>query len=736
MRDRRSVAGIMDGEGRGFTLPAMSSLLLTPEQRQIVSQAGQFLLIDAVAGSGKTTTLAQCVAYRERQGTPADGILALVFTEAARQVFLQRLAQAGASRSVRVATYAEFARGLLSDWQAQGLIDGAQDYHPDAEAMRPCVFEAIEEAAADPQADREYGYDLNNLHAEIVINQLSRLKGTLALARFEDASDAELADELDLPRGLLSICRAYERLRRIDAGHFAFQSEHDLVTDVLAIADELGEIVPLPCPALVVADEWHDANAAQINLLRRLTGPRTRIIAAGDKEQVVHSWNGADPRYMGEAFEHLFPGTRRLPLTNSFRCGPTLGACAQALTAQVFQSGRAQDTEVEVVRYGTGPEDDCCRQVVDTIAGLVESGAARSLADCAVVLRDAHQSIALENALIARDLPYATDGCQSYLDRIEILMLRGILHIARLSMAPVRDRGDVKAILRALGLFAGLAYTESEWADAERTIATDPDTIRYFYSGRLSRTADAQETVDPATRRWRARFAEVCDHLIAQASSLSAGELLAHAAAELQLADVTRRLFVHRLDAQAVTRSIDGFIAYANATGLDAAGLLAHLHQAQRRSGALKKDRHPLVVTTARAAKGKEWRFVHMPFVVDGEFPQAHADPAEERRLFYVAMTRTSEKLFLYTPHGHDSHFIRAMNLPAARAAARARPAAPVAPAAPPRVYLDVPYGDKDAAKQLGAQWDNVQRKWWISPAMPRRLFAKWLPADDGPGRP
>lgn len=707
----------------------MSSLLLTPEQRQIVSQAGQFLLIDAVAGSGKTTTLAHCVAYRERQGTPGDGILALVFTEAARQVLLQRLAQAGASRSIRVVTYADFARGLLEGWQAQGLIDGAEIYLPGAEAMRPYVFEAIEAAAASPQADRDYGYDLNNLHAEIVINQLSRLKGTLALDRFEDASDAELADELDLPRGLVSVCRAYERMRRIDAGCFAFQSEHDLVADVLAVLDELGEVVSLPCPALVAADEWHDANAAQIALLRRLAGTHTRIIAAGDREQVVHSWNGADPRYMGEAFEHLFPGTRRLPLTCSFRCGPTLGAGAQALTGQVFQSGRQEDTEVEVVRYGAGPQDDCCHQVVDTLAGLIDSGSARSLADCAVVLRDAHQSIALENALIARGLPYVMDGCQSYFDRIEILMLRGILHIARLSMAPVRDRAEVKAILRALGLFAGLAYTESEWADAERTIATDPETIRYFYSGRLSRTADAQETVDAATRRWRARFAQVCDHLIAQASSMSAGALLAHAAAELQLADVTRRLFVHRLDAQAVARSIDGFIACADATGLDAAGLLDHLHQSQRRSGALKKNRHPLVLTTARAAKGREWPFVHMPFVVDGEFPQAQADPAEERRLFYVAMTRTSEKLFLYTPHGHDSHFIRALDLPAARAAARA--ARPATPAVPPRVYLDVPYGDKDAAKQLGAQWDNVQRKWWISPAMPRRLFAKWLPDGD-----
>jgi len=709
----------------------MSALLLTPEQRQIVSQSSRFLLIEAVAGSGKTTTLAHCVAYRERQGTLAEEILALVFTDAAEQVFRRRLAEAGASRAVGVATYSAFARTIFQAWQAQGLIEGAEVYLGNAEAMRPYVFEAIEEAAADPRADRDYAYDLTNLHAEIVINQLSRLKGTLALARHADASDAELAEELDLPRGLVSICRTYERLRRLEAGHFAFQSEHDLVTDVLAVCDELPDVVALPCPALIAADEWHDANAAHITLLRRLTGPGTRIIAAGDKEQVVHAWNGADPRYMGAAFEEAFPGTRRLPLSRSFRCGPTLGACAQALTSQEFLSGRQGDTEVEIVHYDGSAEDGAAK-VADQLARVASAGGGRDLANCAVILRDAHQSIALENALIARDVPYVTEGCPSYFDRIEILMLRGILHIARGSMAPVRDRREVGAVLRALGLFAGLTHTEKEWAEAERTIATDPDTIRYFYSGQLSRTSETQEAVDPATRRWRARFADVCNDLIARAAHVPAGELLALAAEALQLVSVTRRLFVHKQDAHAVSASIDGFIGYARLTALDAAGLLDHLHQAQKRAGTLKQRQYAVTLTTARAAKGKEWRYVHIPFVADGEFPQAQAEPGEERRLFYVAITRTSDQLFLYTPAGKESHFMRALDLPAAR---RAALASPVVPPSRPRIYLDVPYAEKDAAKQLGAQWDNVQRKWWISAAMPKRPFSKWLPSDDDGGR-
>jgi DNA helicase-2/ATP-dependent DNA helicase PcrA len=703
----------------------MSSIALTAEQRQIVAHTGPALLIHAVAGSGKTTTLAHCVAHQEKRGTPGSSIVVLVFTPAAQEVFRQRLAQAGASTAIRVATYTEFARSLLDDWREQGRIDGAQAWLPDAQAMRPFIFQAIEDASADTYVDGDYDYSLHNLHAEIVVNQLSRLKGTLAMDRFEEESDHELADSLDLPRGLVAICRRYERMRRLDMGQYAFQAEQDLVADVLQASADLD--LPLPQPALVVADEWHDANAAQAALLRLLTGPGTRVIVAGDREQVVHSWNGADPRYLGEAFDALFPGTRYLPLTQSFRCGATLAAGAQALTAQDFHSGRTGDTLIDVVDYD--PDTDACPQRL--IEVLKREASAVPLSETAVILHDAHQSIAIENALIAAGIAYAVDGCPSYFDRIEILMLRGILHIAARSMTPVTQPAQVEGILRALGLYADLRYDDREWQDAARTIAAEPGAIDYFHAGRLSQAVDAQETVDAATRRWRQRFAGVCAQLIeAAARNEPAGAILAQAARELQIAETTRRLFVHRLDAQAVSRSIDGFIAYAAQTGLPATGFLAHLHEAQHRSGAFRRNRQRLTLTTARAAKGKEWRHVHLPFVAAGEFPQAHADAAEERRLFYVAMTRASERLFLYAPTGRASHFIEALNLPAARKAGRVAQSATAAQQAT-RVYLDVPYAEKDQARQLGAQWDPAQRKWWISAVMPRRPFAKWLPAAD-----
>ncbi|MCK9509265.1 MAG: UvrD-helicase domain-containing protein, partial [Pigmentiphaga sp.] len=118
----------------------MSRLTLTPEQRRIITHAGSTLLIHAVAGSGKTTTLAHCIAQAERQGMPADAILALVFSDTARDVFLQRLKTAAASRHVQVMTYRQFADSLLAHWSAHSLINPVEQPQAESDALRPILF--------------------------------------------------------------------------------------------------------------------------------------------------------------------------------------------------------------------------------------------------------------------------------------------------------------------------------------------------------------------------------------------------------------------------------------------------------------------------------------------------------------------------------------------------------------------------------------------------------------------
>lgn len=699
----------------------MSRLTLTPEQRRIITHAGSTLLIHAVAGSGKTTTLAHCIAQAERQGMPADAILALVFSDTARDVFLQRLKTAAASRHVQVMTYRQFADSLLAHWSAHSLINPVEQPQAESDALRPILFDAIEQTAGLPGSDPDYSFDCTNLHAEILLRQSNKLKGTLQLRDFDDLSDAELADWLDLPRGLIAVLRRIERARKPELDDIRFQWGMDSVHDVLELLRHWSDLLPLPAYRLIVADEWHDASACHLELLQRLRRAETRLIAAGDREQVVHSQSGADPRLMGERFLQAYPDTQTPTLSTSFRCGPMLSACAEALSGQRFLSSSDNLGQVSYASYSTQAPDACAQLLVRKLLSpdlLPEAG----LQAAAVLLRSPHQSIAIENALIEHDLPYRCAGLQSYFERREILMLRGMLHIVLGRMSPVTDRDEIRGMLRALGDYAGLQHTEQDWLSVERFIREDPTIIQTFYTGWLARI-DPSHSLTPARRRWRHQFKQTCDTLIEQAQDWSAGQVLETAARELDLARITRRLLVHQDDARAVEDTIRGFIHSAVQSELGIEAFLQQLATQRQRSLQAGRREQALTLATCHEAKGKEWDTVIVPNLAPGEFPRSHQDPAEERRLFYVALTRAKQHFLVLTPLGTTHPYLQAMNLDAARQAERVQ----VINDRPDRIYLEVPYADKEQVKSLGAQWDYVQRKWWITRAMPKRSFSKWM---------
>lgn len=706
----------------------MSRITLTSEQRRIITHAGTSLLIHAVAGSGKTTTLAHCIAQVERQGMPADAILALVFSDTARDVFQQRLKSAAASRQVTVMTYRQFADALLAQWSAALFINPVEQPDAPSDALRPLLFDAIENAAAAFDSDPDYHFDCSNLHAEILLHQGNKLKGTLQIREFETLSDAELADWLDLPRGLIAILRRYERARRPELDDIRFQWGSDALYDVLELLRHWPDLLPLPSYQLIVADEWHDASACHLALLQHLRRESTRLIVAGDREQVVHSSSGADPRLMGELFLHAYPDTQTPTLSTSFRCGPMLSACAEALSGQRFLSSSDHLGQVSYASYSTQQPDACAQLLVRKLQSP-EFMPPAGLQEAAILLRSPHQSISIENALIEHDVPYRCVGLQSYFERREVLMLRGILHIVQGSMEPVRDRDDIRAILRALGDYAGLQHTEQDWQEVERYIREDPRIIQTFYAGWLARI-DPEHTLSAARLRWRQQFTQTCDRLIQDAPHWPAGDVLKAASQELDLARITRRLLIHQDDARTVEDSIKGFIDSAVHSGLGVSDFLQHLTHQRQRSVRASQRSQALTLATCHEAKGKEWDTVIVPYLVPGEFPRKQHDPAEEKRLFYVAMTRTRQHFLVLTPlqggqAGAGHPYLRAMNIDAARQAERV----PLVQDRPDRIYLDVPFSDKDQVKALGAQWDYLQRRWWITRAMPKRSFSKWLPA-------
>lgn len=754
----------------------MSTLPLTPEQSAILQARDPAILVSAVAGSGKSTTLAHAAALRLRRGTPPGRILALVFSDTARQVFLDYLAQAGHARAdVTVRTYDEYARSLLDAWVRLGYIDGAHTRRlTSLDALRPWIYQAIEDAAALGAHRDYYEFTLNDTHAEYILDTLTWLKGTLRLRHLDDMSISEFARQEDLPEGLVSILREYERARSHDVGLYEFQSAQDYVYDCLTTLAGC-DYIELPRFDLIVADEWHDINEAHLQLLQRLHAGGGQLIAAGDADQVIHTRHGAHPDYMGPAFLAAFGQARRttMPLSRSFRCGPTLALAAGQLAHKTFESWRTQDTEVSVLLQARLYQDQA-DGLAHYLQGLRQRRSESGFASFAILLRSPDLSIDIENELIRQEIPYQVNGFDSYFERDEILILRGILALLCEQLHGVTTAAEALPILQALGRFCEVDMSEHDWQASARDIAINPQLIRYFYSGQLNRPPPLQPastpTGDPVSRKtngtaaptasiisvpslspsdthytgtdhprplspWRARLAHTVEHLRPLVNQASAGELLRQACTLLHLPAYARRHYLQQEQADGIEHSIQAFVEHAAQSQQAAAAFLETVASTQRQSQRLRshagspRQQAPLQLCTIAAAKGKEWPVVIVPGLSRLHFPRPQAQPAEERRLLYVAATRAQTQLVLVSDDAQHP-YLQQMDLSQARALATAMLEENRARQADTRIYLHVPFEQRADAKNKGAQWDPIRRQWWIRSSMHLPSFRDWLPPD------
>ena len=439
-----------------------------------------------------------------------------------------------------------------------------------------------------------------------------------------------------------------------------WQSHADLVTDLVAILRRDPQALEaLPQADICLVDEWHDVNAAEFELLR-LFRRNARLAVVGDRHQVINAARGADPQFSAEAFDLAWPGAQRLPLSQSRRCGVSIAKLLrQVLAACRFESHADTYSELRRIQYAEGAG---AAAVAERAAALAKDGV--KLSDVAVVLREADQTVEIENLLLDRAIPYVCDGVESYLLRPEILMLRALLHIASGDYSALKgDRESCERMVDSLLVYlsvsgAGLdwetghdMYGSGSWLElARHDVAAEPSSLDNLFSGVLC--AEREED-SPTSRRWKQRFRQVVGLLKTQAQTASAPELLALASQALDLPAATRTAFVSRSRADSALRTIHAFTGFAQRQGAPSAAEFLHeLKTRQERTRSevnYLRERRQLVLTTVQAAKGREWLQVLLPCLEQGQFPRG-ADLAEERRYFYVAASRAIAGLTLFEP--------------------------------------------------------------------------------------
>ena len=609
---------------------------LNPEQRRAVTTTEGPLLVLAGAGSGKTRVLVHRIAYLIGVcGIPPEQILAVTFTNKAAAEMRERVVKllGPEAENVWVATFhSTCVRILRRDVGHLGLSRGFAIYD-EADSLAT-IKEALRRRGLDPKH-----YDPKRLRWRI---DQWKNSGLLPAHAAERAADLEAEEAAELYAG-------YQRLlaeaNALDFGDLILQ-----VTELFARFPEvLGHYRRRWNYVLV--DEYQDTNRVQYQLTTQLTREHRNLCAVGDPDQSVYGWRGADLRNILD-FERDFPEAQVVKLERNYRSRrPILEGATAVVAHNVARRDKqmvAERGEGEPIRlFEAEDERDEAGFAIRELLAAVRSED-RSYRDFAIFYRTNAQSRPFEEELLKYDVPYTVVGGVRFYERAEV---KDALAYLRLIINP----DDRAALLRVVNRPArGIGRTTLERADALAEREGVP-----LLAGLRALAADgAAGRTAPKIRA----FLELLDELRDGSAGAGPAELLSTALqrsgylahlerestpeAEARLENL-RELIAAAEDFAQQNEESAGEAEERSAVELflDQVALVSDLDQYDDRS-----DRVSLM--TVHSAKGLEYPVVFLVGLEEGVFPHASssrdaADLEEERRLFYVGMTRAMERLFL-----------------------------------------------------------------------------------------
>lgn len=560
---------------------------LNGEQRAAVMARERAVAVVAGPGTGKTKTLVARIQYLVEQGVDPAGIMAVTFTNQAAGEMRQRLEAALGTAPVQAMTIGTFHAICLRQLTAQRgrvlIVDEG---------------EALLMAEETTQALNE------KLSPRALLQGVSRLKNGM---------------EPGIP---MEAAEAYQR--RLEA--YGVLDFDDLLLEALALEEAARGVTHL------LVDEFQDMNRMQYRLMRAWSAAAQSVFVIGDPDQAIYGFRGADP----QCFEHFFadfPGAQAIRLNRNYRSTPQVLGCALAAIAQ---SGPEQDKRRLTPNQGDGARvrwlsagDEFGQALfvtkeinrmtggidmldTHTLARDRDSDKVRSFSEIALLYRTHRQAELMEKCLRQEGIPYTVAGRDDLLEQAEA---RGAAAFFRSLLYPGDRAALITCLRQALGVkkktaesYAALAVGEA----APEALALDPGIARYHELARAYGPRADRESPQRLLTDW-ARDMALADS--------PAMERLIHMA----VFDGRMEPFLRKL-------------ALGGESDLVRSAQAAYLSDA-------------VSLMTLHGAKGLEYPVVFLCGANEGliplDTPGRRGDPEEEKRLFYVGLTRAKEELIV-----------------------------------------------------------------------------------------
>lgn len=599
-------------------------------------------LVIAGAGSGKTRVLTYKIAYLLDQGYKPWSILALTFTNKAAREMKERIArQVGENlaRYLWMGTFHSiFSRILRAEADAIGFSSNFTIY--DASDSKSLVKSII----------REMGLDDKTYKPGVVQSRISQAKNHLILPDAYAASGELYRADADakMPQLRDIYLRYWERCRQSDAMDF---------DDLLVYTYQLFKSHPEICDKYathfeyVLVDEYQDTNYAQHCIVQLLTGKHRRVCVVGDDAQSIYSFRGANIDNILN-FTNLYREARLFKLEQNYRSTQTIVKAANSLIAknreqirkEVFSEKETGEPITVFCAYSDLEE----AEIVGNRIMQLHSREHYGYSDCAILYRTNAQSRVFEETLRKKNIPYRIYGGLSFYQRKEI---KDIIAYFRLAVNP----NDEEAFKRVLNYPArGIGDTTlNKLVDAANrhkvslwTVVNEP----------LAYGVDINKGAHTKLQGFRALIAGFVE-AVPQKNAFELGKEIVFQSGIGR--EITQDRSPENLSRQenveelmngihdfCATRQEEGNTHWLLSDYLSEVSLLTD--QDSDRDADLPK----VTLMTIHSAKGLEFRNVFVVGLEENLFPGASAASSykeleEERRLFYVALTRAEDHCFL-----------------------------------------------------------------------------------------
>ncbi|WP_353352152.1 ATP-dependent helicase [Oceaniserpentilla sp. 4NH20-0058] len=633
---------------------------LTDQQLSIISHNEGHGKVIAVAGAGKTSTLALFIKARLDHGQNSKRLLVIMYNKSAQVDFSEKLRRVMTGPLPQVRTFHSLGLKIYQGLVQQGWLAGFQEQLISQSEQEYILWRLLQQHAPNKNLVQEILNDKKKW-LDPMMSFMEQVKSALNPAK-------AVFNQSGLPKQCQFFVKVFAEfeLWRKQQQRITYS---DMLYDPCMLFSERPDLAAHYANHMdwILVDEYQDINPIQQFLLETLSGQRAKVLVIGDPDQTIYEFRGSSSHFMLSYFDEHFKGAITYELSRTFRYGHDVAL----LSNQLIHLNK-QRQPVMAIAHESNPDtqvqlhtdDDYARRTLQIIKqGLTQYPPEH----IAVLLRLWGMSAPLELALLQENIPYQMAHHSWVLERYELQPFIMLFEVAAKVFHLHGQRKRFNSWLMFL-TFPALKIKRNQLeAIAQQLSLSNEEPVRVF------------KEMDSELSTWQKQQVENRLQLVTLAlhPRITAHQLINR---YLRETDFYKGLSDSAFSSQQVDdriATVQGFSRFLAKMNLAANGTHDYLQELTLRKRE-QTDQKGIVISSIHRAKGLQWPVVilpgltehYYPYQSDGEMQQA-TSVESERRLFYVAMTRSMNQLHLITPtqqamdSGQNtiSPFIQAMNV-------------------------------------------------------------------------